>query len=146
MAGNGVDVTVRKIMTAGRRLAKDGERFSTQTGQPDRTTSKTGHGETTRPGHCWACRSRANLRPRPTALLLDPESRQSSWFEALPMANIGETARQVYSTLVEFNRTEIPDLLRAKTVEKFRPPVEYIVAEPAETLCGGRAAAVAQGS
>ncbi len=42
------------------------------------------------------------------------------------MANIGETARQIYNTLVEFNRTEIPDLLRAKTVEKFRPPVEYI--------------------
>lgn len=58
--------------------------------------------------------------------LLDPKQTER-WFEALPMANIGETARQVYSTLVEFNRTEIPDLLRAKTVEKFRPPVEYII-------------------
>jgi hypothetical protein len=57
--------------------------------------------------------------------LLDPKQTER-WFETLPMANIGETARQVYSTLVEFNRTEIPDLLRAKTVEKFRPPVEYI--------------------
>ena len=37
------------------------------------------------------------------------------------MANVGETARQIYSTLVEFNRVEVPDLLRAKTVEKFRP-------------------------
>ena len=42
------------------------------------------------------------------------------------MANIGETARRVFNTLIEFNRIEIPDLLRAKTVEKFRPPVEYI--------------------
>lgn len=42
------------------------------------------------------------------------------------MANVGETARQVFGTLVEFNRIELPDLLRAKIVEKFRPPVEYI--------------------
>lgn len=58
-------------------------------------------------------------------MLLDLKATEA-WFNALPMANIGETARQVFSTLVEFNRTEIPDLLRAKTVEKFRPPVEYI--------------------
>jgi hypothetical protein len=64
--------------------------------------------------------------PKANNILLDPKETEH-WFEALPMANIGETARQVYSTLVEFNRTEIPDLLRARTVEKFRPPVEYIV-------------------
>ena len=58
-------------------------------------------------------------------MLLDPKETEA-WFEALPMANIGETARRVYNTLVEFNRIEVPDLLRAKTVEKFRPPVEYI--------------------
>jgi hypothetical protein len=64
--------------------------------------------------------------PKADSMLLDLRETEA-WFEALPMANIGETARQVYSTLVEFNRIEIPDLLRAKTVEKFRPPVEYIV-------------------
>lgn len=64
--------------------------------------------------------------PKADNMLLDLRETEA-WFEALPMANIGETARQVYSTLVEFNRIEIPDLLRAKTVEKFRPPVEYIV-------------------
>lgn len=58
-------------------------------------------------------------------LLLDLKETEA-WFESLPMANIGETARRIYNTLVEFNRIEIPDLLRAKTVEKFRPPVEYI--------------------
>jgi len=58
-------------------------------------------------------------------MLLDLKETEA-WFSALPMANVGETARQVFSTLVEFNRVEIPDLLRAKTVEKFRPPVEYI--------------------
>jgi hypothetical protein len=63
--------------------------------------------------------------PKPNNILLDPKETEA-WFNALPMANIGETARQVFSTLVEFNRIEIPDLLRAKTVEKFRPSVEYI--------------------
>lgn len=58
-------------------------------------------------------------------MLLDPRETEA-WFQALPMANVGETARQVYGTLVEFNRIEVPDLLRARTVEKFRPPVEYI--------------------
>lgn len=58
-------------------------------------------------------------------MLLDQRETEA-WFAALPMANVGETARQIYSTLVEFNRVEVPDLLRAKTVEKFRPPVEYI--------------------
>lgn len=58
-------------------------------------------------------------------ILLDPKETEA-WFAALPMANIGETARQVYNTLVEFNRVEVPDLLRARTVEKFRAPVEYI--------------------
>ena len=63
--------------------------------------------------------------PKADNMLLDPKETEA-WFEALPMANIGETARQVYNTLIEFNRIEVPDLLRAKTVEKFRPPVEYI--------------------
>jgi len=63
--------------------------------------------------------------PKAGSMLLDMKETEA-WFEALPMANVGETARQVFSTLVEFNRIEIPDLLRAKTVEKFRPPVEYI--------------------
>ncbi len=58
-------------------------------------------------------------------MLLDPKETEA-WFAALPMANVGETARQVFSTLVEFNRTELPDLLRAKTVEQFRAPVAYI--------------------
>ena len=60
------------------------------------------------------------------------------------MANVGETARQIYSTLVEFNRVEVPDLLRAKT-SRIRPPVEYITHQPAEILRRHRPAAVAKG-
>jgi len=42
------------------------------------------------------------------------------------MANIGETARRVYRTLIDFNRYELPEMLRAKLVEQFRAPTEYV--------------------
>jgi hypothetical protein len=49
-----------------------------------------------------------------------------SWISALPMANIGETSRQVFKTIVELNRLEIPNLNRIKAVEMFRQPITYI--------------------
>jgi len=67
---------------------------------------------------------RQNPAPAGHMLLVPKET--EAWFDALPMANVGETARQIFNTLVEFNRIELPDQLRAKTVEKFRGPVEYI--------------------
>ena len=48
------------------------------------------------------------------------------WAEQLPVANIGETARQVYKTLATFNRMKIPTLVRAEIIELFREPVRYI--------------------
>ncbi|MCW9077580.1 MAG: hypothetical protein OQK74_00235, partial [Gammaproteobacteria bacterium] len=45
--------------------------------------------------------------PAADNMLLNPKE-TGAWFEALPMANVGETARQVFSTLVEFNRIELP--------------------------------------
>ncbi|RMG33154.1 MAG: hypothetical protein D6720_12015 [Gammaproteobacteria bacterium] len=59
------------------------------------------------------------------SMLLEPRE-TSEWIASLPLANIGETARQVYTTLVGFNRFEIPDVTRAKVVELFRPTVEYV--------------------
>ncbi len=49
-----------------------------------------------------------------------------SWVSALPMANIGETSRQVFKTIVELNRLDVPNLNRIKTVELFRQPIAYI--------------------
>ncbi len=49
-----------------------------------------------------------------------------SWISALPMANIGETSRQVFKTIVELNRLEVPNLNRIKVVELFRQPIAYI--------------------
>ncbi len=48
------------------------------------------------------------------------------WVADLPIANIGETARQVYKTLVAFNRVKIPNLIRAEAIELFRQPVRYV--------------------
>ncbi len=63
--------------------------------------------------------------PPADCMLLEPRD-TSQWITALPLANIGETARQVYTTLLDFNHYEIPDLVRAKVVELFRPTVEYV--------------------
>ena len=49
-----------------------------------------------------------------------------AWTEQLPVANVGETARQVYKTLASFNRLQIPTLIRAEIIELFREPVRYI--------------------
>lgn len=49
-----------------------------------------------------------------------------TWTEQLPVANVGETARQVYKTLASFNRMQVPTLVRAEIIELFREPVRYI--------------------
>lgn len=63
--------------------------------------------------------------PAPDNFLLDPK-KTAAWFEALPKANVGETARRIYSALVDFNRIELPAVLRARNAEQFREPVDYI--------------------
>jgi len=59
------------------------------------------------------------------SFLLNPRE-VKRWTEQLPVANIGETARQVYKTLASFNRMQIPTLTRAEIIELFREPVRYI--------------------
>ncbi len=59
------------------------------------------------------------------SFLLNPREVRR-WAEELPVANIGETARQVYKTLVTFNRIRIPTLVRTEVIETFREPVRYI--------------------
>ncbi len=62
--------------------------------------------------------------PADSFLLSSREVRH--WTEQLPVANVGETARQVYKTLTSFNRMQIPTLVRAEVIELFREPVRYI--------------------
>lgn len=59
------------------------------------------------------------------SMLLSPKE-VSIWVSSLPMANVGETSRQVFKTLVEFNRINTPNLDRLKIAELFRRPVSYI--------------------
>ncbi len=63
--------------------------------------------------------------PAPDSFLLNPKA-VAEWVDALPMANIGETSRQVFKTIVEFNRIEIPSLSRIKSAELLREPIAYI--------------------
>lgn len=48
------------------------------------------------------------------------------WISDLPFANLGETSRQVFTKLMEFNRLEIPNNTRLKIAELFQQPVEYV--------------------
>ncbi|OOZ35163.1 hypothetical protein [Solemya velesiana gill symbiont] len=51
-----------------------------------------------------------------------------SWVSNLPITNIGETSRQVFKTLVKFNRIEMPGATRLKVAEMFRQPADYLTA------------------
>ena len=64
--------------------------------------------------------------PAPADSFLLDVRETATWIAGLPMANIGETARQIYCTLLDFNRYQLPEILRAKLVEQFREPVAYI--------------------
>jgi cyclic-di-GMP-binding protein len=48
------------------------------------------------------------------------------WASSLPIANTGESSKQIFKTLVEFNRVEIQNLRRIKIINIFRPIVEYV--------------------
>jgi hypothetical protein len=54
------------------------------------------------------------------------EKDTSEWIERLPLANIGETSRQLFQALHDFNRTTIPYKNRLATTEKFRDPIGYV--------------------
>ena len=48
------------------------------------------------------------------------------WIDALPKANLGETARQVYKVLIETNQLEFPHQDRSRFLESMREVVQYI--------------------
>ncbi len=48
------------------------------------------------------------------------------WIEALPLANLGETSRQVLTALLEINSLNITHQDRYRIMELFRPTVKYI--------------------
>jgi len=48
------------------------------------------------------------------------------WLDALPKANIGETARQLYQALIEFNQLVTPSDVRLQLLELLRPEVYFV--------------------
>lgn len=50
-----------------------------------------------------------------------------SWLESLPLANLGETTRQVYRALKQLNYLDIKESERFEAAETFRPTVRYIL-------------------
>ena len=56
---------------------------------------------------------------------MDPEKTRS-WVSDLPLANVGETSRRVYKTIVEFNRIAMPSDTRAQVLQEFHEPVAYV--------------------
>lgn len=48
------------------------------------------------------------------------------WLEALPKANIGETARQLYQALIELNQLVTPSDVRLQLLELLRPELYFV--------------------
>ncbi|MBT5229915.1 MAG: hypothetical protein HOM11_06515 [Methylococcales bacterium] len=51
----------------------------------------------------------------------------SAWIQSLPVTNIGNTARDVFSAVTEMNQLDIPPINRVKAIELFRPTINYII-------------------
>ncbi len=49
------------------------------------------------------------------------------WVNSLPLANLGETARQVYNFLLEVNALKLPSEDRHRVLEQLRPTTTYVV-------------------
>ena len=67
----------------------------------------------------------AQLPPPKNSFLLDRRA-TTQWIAGLPMADVGETTRQLFRTLFDFNRYSLPVSLRAKISEQFQTPLAYI--------------------
>lgn len=62
-----------------------------------------------------------------TLSFCEPTARQlNAWVSNLPMANIGETARQLYHAVIEFNQLRLSDQSRYDLLELIRNPIHYI--------------------
>ena len=51
------------------------------------------------------------------------------WVDNLPLANVGESSRQLYQAIIEFNKLGIAPPLRCQLLEILRPPIEFVCKE-----------------
>lgn len=62
-----------------------------------------------------------------TLTFCDPTARQlKAWVDSLPMANIGETSRQLYHAIIEFNQLQISDSSRLELMDMVRGPIHFV--------------------
>ncbi len=64
-------------------------------------------------------------RPGKTAFSIRPR-KVAAWIEALPRANLGETARQLFTVLHETNQYRYPVQDRIRFLEAIREPLHYV--------------------
>lgn len=65
--------------------------------------------------------------PAPEDSLFLDEKEVEAWVSGLPIANTGETSKQVFKTLVELNRIDISNLRRIRIANMLLPIVRHVV-------------------
>ncbi len=53
----------------------------------------------------------------------------NKWVKDLPMANVGETARQLYQAIMEVNKLIVSHAVRLQMLESLRGPIHYVCKE-----------------
>ncbi len=72
-------------------------------------------------------KQRLPLQDLPRLSLVSAQPRKlAEWVAALPMINVGESARQVYLTIQEINRLQTDERQRFQLLEALRPTVHYL--------------------
>ncbi|MBZ0072594.1 MAG: hypothetical protein WCY26_05925 [Thiohalobacteraceae bacterium] len=70
---------------------------------------------------------RTPARKAPTPDSFDSRPAQvERWIAALPLANLGESGRRLYHTLIETNQTELPAEQRLAMLERLRAPLQTV--------------------
>ena len=75
-------------------------------------------------------------KPRETSRFDADPSAVSRWVDALPIVNIGETARRLYEAMVDLNQQDLPATRRFKALERLRPQVFYVLGSLKKHIVG----------
>ena len=74
-------------------------------------------------------------RPDKTAFNIRPR-KLATWINALPRANLGETAKQIYTVLQQTNQLAYPYQDRIRFLETLREPIEYVTSSMKKHFIG----------
>ena len=74
-------------------------------------------------------------RPSKTAFNIRPR-KLASWIDVLPRANLGETAKQIYTVLQETNQLAYPYQDRIRFLETLREPIDYVTSSMKKHFIG----------